>query len=129
MAVIKETFLLAASDADVLDAPSRLAAIPYAGIMTIEAAATDCDATNQGTLTLQLPNGDNPLDGVLVPANGMSTADGVLKTDTELLIQFPVEAGGHVLLAYTETGTVALCFIMVTLQFERLRSGGVAAGF
>lgn len=129
MSVIKESFLLSASDTDVLDAPSRLAAIPYAGLMTIEASTTDCDATNNGVLTLQLPNGETPLQNVLIPANGVSTADAVLKTDTELMLQFPVAAGGHVLLQYTETGTVALCIILVTLNFERVRSGGTGSGF
>lgn len=120
--VIKESFLLVATDADILAAPSRLAAIPSAGMMTIEASSTDCDATNFGTLTLQLPGGDTPFEDLHIPAagirqTGVSDADAVLNTHTELMISFNVAAGGHVGLAYTENGTVTTCIIMVTLTF------------
>lgn len=117
--VIKESFLLGATDADILAAPSRLAAIPSAGVMTIEASCTDCDLTNNGTLTLQLPNGDTPFEDLHIPAVAPqgSAVDGVLDTHSELKISFNVAAGGHVGLAYTENGTVVTCIIMVTLTF------------
>lgn len=116
--LIKETFFLTATTADILAAPSRLAAVPRNGAMIIEAATSDCDGTNFGALTLQLPNGDLPLDGLVIPvwADG-GGADAMLDTRTETLIQFNVAQGGHVLLQYTETGTVTLCFVMVTLSF------------
>ncbi len=115
--LIKESFLLAASDADVLAAPSRLAAIPRNGILSIQASTTDCDATNFGQLTLQLPEGDIPFEDLHIPANGISTADAVLDSDTQLFVTMQVMQGGHVGLAYTESGTVALCLIYVTLNF------------
>lgn len=115
--VIKESFFLTADDTDILAAPSRLAAIPHDGIMTIEAGATHNDGTNYGTLTLQLPDGEVPFEDLLVPYNGYSATDGLLHESTELLVSFDVAAGGHVGLAYDETGTVAACFIIVTLTF------------
>lgn len=115
--LIKESFTLTTSDGDILAAPSRLAAIPKNGVLTIEATATDADATNFGTLTLLLPNGDNPLIDVLIPANGFSTADQVMHSFTELKLQMVVSQGGHVGLAYTENGTVALVTIFATLSF------------
>lgn len=115
--IIKESFLLDASLADILSAPSRLAAIPADGVLTIEASASDCDIANFGTLTLQPAEGEVPFDGLHIPANGLSTDDAILALDTELLIQLDVSQGGHVGLAYTENGTVALVIIMVTLTF------------
>ncbi len=115
--LIKETFLLATDNADVLAAPSRLAAIPANGILTVEASSTDCDATNFGLLTLQLPGGDIPFENLHIPQNGQSTADAVMDSDTELLVTMGVPQGGHVGLNYDENGTVALCMIIVTLTF------------
>lgn len=115
--LIKEMYQLATSDTDILAAPSRLAAIPQDGVMTIEASSTDCDTANNGVLTLQLPDGFIPFENLLVPQNGFSTADTVIHDDTAFQVAFEVEQGGHVLLSYTETGTVALFVVSVTLEF------------
>jgi hypothetical protein len=117
MALIKESFVLTASNTDVLVAPSRLTSAPRAGTMTLEISATDSDPTNYGTITLQLPNGDVPLEDLVIPQNGYSTADGVIHDDTAIQISFGVAQGGHVLLSYTENGTVAQLNIMATLEF------------
>ncbi len=116
MPMIKESFLLVASDADILSAPSRLAAIPHNGILTIEASAQDADATNRATITLQLPGADIPFEDLIVPQNGFSTIDAVLHTDTELVFVFAVAQGGHVLYQYTEIGATNL-YTVVTLEF------------
>lgn len=118
MPLIKESFFITATTADILAAPSRLAAIPANGVLTIECATGDNDGTNFMALTIQLPGGDIPLDGVAIPAwASVSGADGVLDTDTELLIVMPVPQGGHVLVSTVENGTVGLCFMMATLTF------------
>ncbi len=114
--LIKESYLLVASDADVLAAPSRLAAIPLNGILTIEASVTDCDATNRGELTLQLPEGDIPFEDLIIPYGG-NTADNFMDTDTQFLITMQVRQGGHVGLAYVEQGTVVGALLIITLQF------------
>lgn len=116
MALIRESFALVASDADVLAAPSRLAAIPSNGELTIEVSATDNDGVNFGQLTVQLPNGDIPMQLVTIPFSGNST-DGMLDSNTELIIVMSVGQGGHVLLQYVENGTVVQAFLHVSLQF------------
>jgi hypothetical protein len=117
MSIIKESFVLSASNTDILSAPSRLAALPGNGVMSIEASTTDSDASNYGTLTLQLPDGEVPFEDLVVPANGYSTADSVLHDDTAIQVQVEVAQGGHVTLSFAETGTVALTYITVTLEF------------
>lgn len=112
--MIKEGFQLTASNTDILAAPSRLAAIPYEGTLIVEVSCTDADGTNYGDLTVQLPDGSIPLENVPIPFSG-NTGDGMLDNDTELMLEIPVRAGGHVLIDYTENGTVALCFMLVTL--------------
>lgn len=119
MPVIKESYVLTADNTDILAAgTSRLASIPASGVLTIEASATDSDvATNFGTITLQLPNGETPFENLLVPANGYSTADVVMHDDTAVQVQMEVEQGGHVTLSYDETGTVLGCLVFVTFDF------------
>lgn len=117
MPIIVETYALAADNTDILAAPSRLAAMPADGTLTIEMSATEANGTNYGQVSIQLPDGSNPLDTVTLPANGLSTADGVINDDTSLNLVVEVEKGGHVLVAYDETGTVAEAFFQFTLQF------------
>ncbi len=117
MGTIKETFALIASNADILAAPSRLAAIPQNGVMTIEVSARQSDATNFGTITLLLPNGDIPFEDLIVPASGGAVAaNDILDSRTQLTVVFPVEKGGHVLYSLTENGAIQF-FSIVTLTF------------
>lgn len=116
MGIIKESFLLVADNADILAAPSRLAAIPSAGILTLEMAATQCSATNFGLVTLQLPEGDIPFEDLHVPFSG-TTSEAALNNEFMLVIQLEVAAGGHVLLSYDENGTVAVFLMHATLSF------------
>lgn len=109
--------MLTGSNADILSAPSRLAAIPANGQLIIEATCTDSEATNRALITLQLPNGDVPFEDLIVPINGFFSADNVMHNDTELIISMNVGQGGHVLFSYTEVGTVALAFFIITLSF------------
>lgn len=115
--IIKETYLLAASDADVLAAPSRLAALPGSGTLTIECSSTQCSATNNGQITLQMPDGELPFENLVIGANGYSTADAVIHDDTAVQVQTEVSQGGHVTLSYTETGTVTATLFVITLEF------------
>lgn len=117
MPVIVETFALAADNTDILAAPSRLAAMPSDGTLVIEMSATEANGSNYGTVTIQLPDGSVPIDGQVIPANGMSTADGVIHDETALTMTAAVEQGGHVTIAYDETGTVAEALFICTLQF------------
>ncbi len=116
MGIIKESFHLLASNADILAAPSRLAAIPQNGILTIEVSSESNDASTNGLITLQLPGGEIPFEDLQVPFNGFATADSLLHSDTQLTFRVPVAQGGHVLYQYTEVG-VNVLFTIVTLEF------------
>jgi len=109
--VIVETYLLSATDTDVLAAPSRLAAIPYNGTLIMEFQAADNDGTNRFDLTIQLPDGSTPCDTVAVP-KGVTT--GAWNDNDKYTIAFAVLKGGHVLVDLTETGT-STCYARFTL--------------
>ncbi len=115
--VIKEAFQFTATNADILAAPSRLAAIPRNGLLVVEVSTTDCDGTNFGQLTIQMPDGDIPLEDVIIPANGFSVGDNILHEDTKLMVSLAATQGGHVGVAYTENGAVAAAYFMFTLTF------------
>jgi len=104
--MIYEGAVIAATDTDVLNG-TRLNSIPYAGIVTFEFQASLADATNNYVLTLQLPNGDVPVDGVIVPGNNPALG-GVLDERTLLRMSFPAANGGHFVVSLTESGT-AIC--------------------
>ena len=117
--MIVETFQLTASDSDVLKAPSRLAAIPSAGVLTLECSANVCAAANHWDLAIRDAEGDVPIRDCRVPANGMGDGSnaiaGVLHGSTEWVIAIPVEQGQHVGVDATLTGTADL-FIRATLK-------------
>ncbi len=104
--MIFETGIEAASDADVL-AGTRLNAIPYGGTLTFDVQCQLNDATNSFAVTIQLPNGDVPVDGQRVPGTNPALA-GIL--DERQLARFVFQAtiGGHFNISLTETGT-AVC--------------------
>lgn len=110
--MIVEMFRLAATDLDVLVAPSRLSSMPYYGTLILEMQAQQSDGTNQFVVTIQLPDGSVPMDAVIIPDGA---TDGALNVDDKYVIGFPVEQGGHVLVQAVESGT-AIMMIRATLM-------------
>lgn len=104
--MILESGIVTASNTDLLGT-GRLNAIPYNGTLTLDVLANLNDGTNGYTLTIQLPNGDVPVDAQAVPGSNPSLA-GVLDERQLLRIAFPAPQGGHVTIALTEAGT-AVC--------------------
>lgn len=104
--MILETATEASTNADIL-AGTRLNAIPYNGTLTMEFQSDLNNATNNFVVTIQLPNGDVPIDAQLVPASNPALG-GVLDERTLLRIAFPAFQGGHFNVSLTESGT-ALC--------------------
>lgn len=101
--MIFEQAVITGTDLDVLNG-TRLNAIPYNGVLTVQVSADLANATNRFTLTIQLPNGDVPVDSQTV--NGTNPAlDGVLDSRTLLQFTFPATQGGHFTISLTETGT------------------------
>jgi len=111
--MIYESAVIAATNADVLNG-TRLNAIPYNGTLTIELQASLADATNSYAATIQLPNGDVPLDSQIVPGNNPALG-GVLDERTLLRISFPATQGGHFTISLTESGT-AICIWRAVLR-------------
>lgn len=106
--MIYESSLISATNADVL-AGTRLNAIPYGGQITFQFLADLADVTNFYTLILQLPSGEVPVDGQLVPASGAGT-DGLLDTRELLSFTFNAGQGGHFTVGLTENGTATCAF-------------------
>lgn len=111
--MIFESSLISATNTDVLSV-GRLNAIPYNGQLTLRFLADVGTAAANYSLTIQLPNGDVPVDGQAVNASG-SGLDAVM--DDRELLQFTFNAtqGGHFVVSLTETGT-AVCMFQAILR-------------
>lgn len=101
--MIYESAIIAATAADVLNG-TRLNAIPYNGTLVLDFQASLADATNSYTLTIQLPNGDVPVDSQIVPGANPALG-GVLDERTLLRFSFRATQGGHFTVSLTEAGT------------------------
>lgn len=100
-----------ATTADLLQG-TRLQTVPRGGVMTFRFIADLADATNNFTATIQLPNGDTPLNGVLVPGVNPSLA-GVMDARQLLQVSFGIAQGGHTVVTLTETGTAILTYQII----------------
>lgn len=101
--MILESGIITASNVDLLSS-GRLNALPYNGRLTLEFLADLNDATNYYTLSVQLPNGDVPIDQQRIPGANPSLT-GVLDERMLLRSTFPATQGGHFVVSLTETGT------------------------
>lgn len=104
--MIYESNVIVATNADILNG-TRLNAIPYGGKLTLEFQADLNTATNHYLLTIQLPNGDVPVDSQLVMSTNPAL-DGVLDERTLMRFSFKASQGGHFNISLTETGA-AIC--------------------
>lgn len=100
--MIYESATIVGTDTDIL-AGTRLNSIPYGGSLTLEFLADLNNATNNYTVTIQLPSGDVPVDAQPVPGSNPSLG-GVLDTRQLLRVTFPATIGGHFNISLTETG-------------------------
>jgi len=106
---IFESSLIVATNTDVLSV-GRLNSIPYAGLLTLLFLADLGDATNNYTLTLQLPGGDVPVDAQRVWASS-SGLDMVVDNREVMQFSYQVGMGGHFTVSLTEAGTAACAFV------------------
>ena len=97
----------AADNTDILQG-TRLQTVPRDGIMTFELQASDNDATNNYTVSIQMPGGDTPMNGVRIPCGNTSGLAGVIDERTNLTASFPIAAGGHAVFSCDETGDAEL---------------------
>ncbi len=97
----------AATNADILQG-TRLQSAPAGGTLTFELQASDNVAANNFTVSVQLPNGDTPMNGVPVPAGAVAGLAGVIDEREDLQATFPVGQGGHTVFSAVEVGDTEL---------------------
>lgn len=110
--MIVETYRIQATNTDVLASPSRLAAMPQNGTLTLEFQSTVWGSLNQFALQIKMPDGSTPIDGAVIPA-GVTT--GAINSMDKYVVQIPVVQGGHVFVSLTLTGT-SVCHVRATLM-------------
>lgn len=104
----------AASNTDILQG-TRLQTVPETGTLTFELQASDSDATNNYTVSVQMPGGDTPMNGVRIPCGNSTGLAGVIDERTDLQATFIIAQGGHCVFSCTETGDSELSW-RVTYQ-------------
>lgn len=98
----------AASNSDILQG-TRLQTVPAGGVLTFELQAEKNDADHNNVVSVQMPNGDTPLNNVRIPGtNGQET--GIIDERQNLTVSFPIMQGGHCVFSTTETGTNVLAW-------------------
>lgn len=95
-----------ATNADILQG-TRLQTVPQGGILTFELQTEDASAGSNYTVSVQMPNGDTPLNNVLVPGCNPALV-GVIDERQNLTVSFPIMQGGHCVFSCTETGSTSL---------------------
>ena len=98
--------LEAASNSDILQG-TRLQTVPAGGILTFELQAEGNSAAHNYVVSIQMPNGDTPLNSTRVPACNPSSS-GVIDERQNLTVSFPIMQGGHCVFSCTETGATTL---------------------
>ena len=91
---------------------TRLQTVPAGGVLTIQLQADENNATNNYVATIQLPNGDTPLNAVRVSGNNPSL-DGVLDSRTLDQYSFVINQGGYAVITLTETGAAILSYRII----------------
>lgn len=113
-----------ASNTDILQG-TRLQTVPAGGFLTFELQSSANDATNSFTCSIQLPNGDTPLNTVRIPAGD---ATGEIDSRKKLMVTLPVAQGGHAVFSATETGTAVLAWrVTYTPAAQAARSARLAS--
>jgi hypothetical protein len=97
-----------ATNADVLQG-TRLQTVPAGGVLTFELQARANENSNHYAASIQMPNGDTPLNNVRVPACNPG-AEGVIDERQNLTVSFPIMQGGHCVFSVTEIGTTSVAW-------------------
>ena len=94
------------TNADILQG-TRLQTVPAGGVLTFELQANKNDAANNFAVSVQMPNGDTPLNSVRAPGCN-PVLEGVIDERQNLTVSFPIMQGGHCVFSAAETGTSVL---------------------
>lgn len=93
-----------ATNSDILQG-TRLQTVPQGGYLTFEMQASLNTGTDFITASIQMPNGDTPLNDVRV-TDGVTS--GALNNNDKMQITLPVAQGGHTVFSCVETGSAGL---------------------
>ena len=97
-----------ATNSDILQG-TRLQTVPAGGVLTFELQASLNETSHNYAVSVQMPNGDTPLNNVRVPCCNPSLG-GVIDERQNLTVSFPIMQGGHCVFSCTETGTATLAW-------------------
>ncbi len=97
-----------ATNADILQG-TRLQTVPAGGVLTFELQSNQNDSSNYFTVSVQMPNGDTPMNNTRVPGTSVAD-DGIIDERQNLTVSFPIMQGGHCVFSCTETGTASLAW-------------------
>ena len=92
------------TNSDILQG-TRLQTVPQGGYLTFELQSNTNGSNDFVTVSIQMPNGDTPLNGVKVPSGASTNA---LNNNDKTQITLPVAQGGHTVFSCEETGSSAL---------------------
>ena len=98
----------AATNADILQG-TRLQTVPAGGGLTFELQSNNNNSTNNYAVSVQMPNGDTPLNNVKVPSCNPSL-NGVIDERQNLTVSFPIMQGGHCVFSCAEVGASRLAW-------------------
>lgn len=97
--------LEASSATNLLDS-TLLQSIPKNGILSFECQADLNDATNFGTVSIQLPDNSQPVNAVRVPGSSGAAIVGIIDDRLSLKMRFRITQGGTCVFSFTENGTM-----------------------
>ncbi len=82
---------------------TRLQTVPAGGFLTFEMQSDVNTTASNNAVSIQMPNGDTPLNGVNVPA-GAGAVQGVIDEREKMMITLPISQGGHTVFSVAQTG-------------------------
>lgn len=91
------------SNTDILQG-TRLQTVPARGVLSFEIQASDSIAANNYVASIQMPNGDTPMNGTLIPGTATAGLTGILDERLALRVRFRINQGGHCVFSCVETG-------------------------
>lgn len=89
----------AATNSDILQG-TRLQTVPSGGFLTFEMQSSANSSSDYVEVSIQMPNGDTPLNAVRIPDGATSFA---LNNNDKTQITLPIQQGGHTVFSVTRT--------------------------
>lgn len=94
------------SNTDILQG-TRLQTVPAGGFLTFEMESDLNNSANYSAVSIQMPNGDTPLNDVHVPAQP-GAVQGVIDDREKMMITLPIAQGGHTVFSVAQTGAAVM---------------------